>query len=548
MKHAAPHHTHNWALSRWGAVFHSSHLKNFGFGLLICALVCAPMLALIIEALRNFNSSTWRDLLAYTLPNASMNTFIILLFASITGLLYGAGSAIALQFCHIPMRCTLVFLCVLPLAMPTYISSLGLMMLLDQNANIWGAQTLRALLASPFGAGCMFGLSLSPYVFLTCTTYLQRVDLSCINAAYTMGISTPKIARDVLLPLLRPACVGGCALIGMEVLNDVGTVSFLGVTTLTTSAFHMWAAQGQLGTAAQISLIVLVLAFGLLAAERKARKALSFTIDANINAKPLTLKLHTFTHYLFIIPCLVPFLVVFFVPLFVFLRASWGQSLPAFTALATLHSIGLGCGVAVLCCVSAFILLGMRRHAPSRVMSALLRTATSGYGVPGTLIGLGLLLCLPMLRNSWEWLFPTYGDAVVRALLVSSPILVMIALWIRFISVAQAPIEAGIAALSPTLEQAAYTLGASPAHALRTIRLPLLMPAVLSAGLMVGIDSIKELPATLLLHPAGFETLPTLIYAATHREAYEEAAPAALVLIACCLPILFGVLKLVAKR
>ncbi len=523
------------------------------FGAMAVAfLVVLPVLVLAGHALMA-DSSHWAHLASYVLPQALLNTLLLLLGVGVVCAALGTGSAWLVTAYDFPGRSVLTWALLLPLAVPTYIVAFAY---LDLMHPIGPVQTfLRAVLGfdsprqfrlpdlrSLQGAIFVLGFVLYPYVYLATRVMFMSQAASLLEAARTLGASRSEVFRQVVIPLARPAIVVGLSLALLEALNDIGASEFLGVQTLTVSVYTTWTTRSDLGGAAQIALAMLCIIIVLIMLERHGRRRQRFASTQRMRPmQPRRLRGVAAIGALAL--GAVPVLLGFAIPsaylvseTFKRLNLVGGVSDQLLRALTnTLFLATTATLLAVACgLMLAWASRSMRESARFNLPRACVRLASLGYAVPGTVLAIGLLTPLLFTDRMLGQVFGYPG-----LLLMGSTAGLVIAYVIRFVAIPAGSIEAGLTRIPPSLEQASRLLGESSGGTLRRVHLPLLKPALAASALLVFVDTMKELPATLLLRPLNFETLSTWLYAEAARGTYEEGAVAALaIVVAGLLPVI----------
>ncbi len=518
----------------------------------VAFLVVLPVLVLAGHALMA-DSSHWAHLASYVLPQAMLNTLLLLLGVGVVCAALGTGSAWLVTAYDFPGRSVLTWALLLPLAVPTYIVAFAY---LDLMHPIGPVQTfLRAVLGydsprqfrlpdlrSLQGAIFVLGFVLYPYVYLATRVMFMSQAASLLEAARTLGASRSEVFREVVIPLARPAIVVGLSLALLEALNDIGASEFLGVQTLTVSVYTTWTTRSDLGGAAQIALAMLCIIIVLIMLERHGRRRQRFASTQRMRPmQPRRLRGVAAIGALAL--GAVPVLLGFAVPsaylvseTFKRLNLVGGVSDQLLRALTnTLFLATTATLLAVACgLMLAWASRSMRESARFNLPRACVRLASLGYAVPGTVLAIGLLTPLLFTDRMLGQLFGYSG-----LLLMGSTAGLVIAYVIRFVAIPAGSIEAGLTRIPPSLEQASRLLGESSGGTLRRVHLPLLKPALAASALLVFVDTMKELPATLLLRPLNFDTLATWLYAEAARGTYEEGAVAALaIVVAGLLPVI----------
>ena len=511
--------------------------------IVVAALMLLPVAALVWLAA--FGAGEGLAGIASTRPGrATLNTAILL--AGVGGLtaLVGAGTAWLVTFHAFPGRRALSWLLVLPLAVPTYLAAYAHAEFLSFTGPPQTA--LRALTgaASPRDywfpdvrslGGAIFVLStvLYPYVYLTTRAMLAVQGPRMAEACRMLGAGPARAARRVVLPLARPAIAVGVLLALMEALNDFGAVQHLGVRTLTRSVFSLWLNRGDLSGAAELALILLGVVLLLIVAERVARGRSRFAERDARHAPCAPPALAGWRRWGATALCTLPILAGFGVPAVVFARFALNRlplALDGRLHEAALTSLVIGALAAMLTVALALVaVLAARGRGPRS--NVLLRLSAIGYAVPGTVVALGLFLALAGFDNWLDARMRAWFGLSTGLLLSGSALIIVYAHAVRFMAMAEGSLSAGVARLSTNLEPAARVLGRDEAGALREVTLPLLKPAIGAAALLVFIDSVKELSATILVRPIGVNTLPTYAYELASQGRPEAAAWAALLIV-----------------
>lgn len=514
---------------------------------LVAVLMLAPVLGLAWAA-SDGSAGLWAHLWANVLPTALLNTGLLLLGVGVLVGVLGTGSAWLVTAFAFPGRKMLAWALLLPLAVPTYIAAFAYLDVLHPLGPVQGL--IRDLLGydSPRQfrlpdirhlAGCivLLGFVLYPYVYLTTRALFMTQAAGLLEAARSLGATPLQVFWRVALPLARPAIAVGVALALLETLNDIGASEFLGVQTLTVSIYTTWVSRGDLAGAAQIALAMLAVVALLLTLERYGRRRQRYA--SVLRPRPLQpQQLRGAPALLALLLGLLPVLLGFAVPAAYLLWEAAERLQVAGISPQLLVALWNTLRVALLATVVAMV-LGLLvawalRLAQSRRRRALAvtssRIAVLGYAIPGTVLAIGLLLPLGALDAMASSLLELAGSQP-RLLLMGSVSVLVLAYTLRFLAVSVGGIESGLARIPLSLDQAAANLGEGASGMLRRVHLPLLRPALAAAALLVFVDTMKELSATLVLRPMNFETLATWLYAEAARGTYEEGAVAALLIV-----------------
>ena len=435
----------------------------------------------------------------------------------------------------------------LPLAVPPYLAAYAFGEFFTftgpvQSAyrTILGFQTAQDYwfpdIRSTGGAALVLTCVLYPYVYLTSRVVFLMQGRNIADVARTLGARPAKVFWRVLLPVARPAIAAGVALVLMETINDIGASEYLGVRTLTFSVFTTWLNRGSLEGAAQISIVMLMLVVALLLAEQYARRRQRFhnSRATQLRARPPRTRLSGLAGAGTALLVLAPILLGFGIPLLIFGRYASNRlaslSEPAL-ADALLNSVLTAGTTAAVTVVLALLLLNAMRLSRAPLVAVLVRFGSVGYALPGTILGVGLLFSLARFDNALDAFARANFGISTGLLLTGSAAAVVLACSIRFLALAEGAIRSGLEKLPPHLDEAARSLGRTPGHSAAAVLLPLLKPAIMTAAVLVFVDTVKELSATILLRPFGFNTLATLVYENASRGAVEDGALAALLII-----------------
>ena len=521
---------------------YAKHRGLFAAAAVPAMLVLAPVLGLVVLALRG-DGALWPHIASYVLPDAVRQTAMLLAGTSVVAAIAGVGTAWLVTGFSFPGRSWLEWALLLPLAMPTYIVAYAYVDVLHPIGPVQTA--LRAMLGiadvrglvlpdvrSMAGTILVMGFALYPYVYLSTRAALLMQSAEAIEAARGLGASGSVLLRRVSLPIAAPAIGVGLGLVMMEVLADIGASEFLGVRTLTVAVYVTWTTRGSVEGAAQIALAMLALTFAVLAFERM----LSRRRDKSGGGErmPLRVVLSGAFAALAALCCAVPLLLGFVVPITHLVvnatirvaefglpkqLAAWIWNSTLFAALATIVTVGAG-----------FLIVFCQRQLGGKVTLALMRVSALGYALPGTVLAVGLLGPMAWFDDAVAAATDVLGSVVLPALSGSAAALVL-AYTVRFLAIPVNTLESAYGRIPTSIDDAARGLGAGDQALAWRVHLPLLTPAAAAAALLVLIECMKELPATLLLRPLNVETLATSIYAEASRGTYEDGAVAALAIV-----------------
>nr|WP_247654673.1 iron ABC transporter permease [Microvirga sp. HBU67558] len=508
-------------------------------------LILLPVAALIGIAAEG-DAEIWPHLIANVLPASIIDTLALLTGIGIVAGSMGITAAWLVTAHRFPGRGILVWLLPLPLAVPTYITayiyvevfdSAGLVQMALRDLMGWRSRTdywfpeVRSL------PGCILVMSavLYPYIYIAARAMFLTQSASMLEVARTLGASRIKLFRIIALPLARPALAVGVSLALLEALNDIGASEYLGVRTLTVSVYTTWLNRGSLPGAAQIACVMLAFVMGLILIERYGRRDRRYAASPKRHRNVHPVPLRGARRWAATVLCTVPVVLGFILPTAFLLRETFRGSLfGQFDAEFLAHfltTIGLSVFATCVVLLLAVVLVSSARLSKGPLTAGALFIGGLGYAVPGTVLALGLMTPLVGIDNLIGTLWRSLTGERLGLLLMGAAGGIVIAYVIRFLSIATGSLSAGLDRVSPSLEDAARTLGASRREMVRRIQLPLMRPALASAALLIFVDCIKELPATLLLRPLNTETLSTLVYTYASRGRFEDGSLAALVIV-----------------
>jgi iron(III) transport system permease protein len=509
----------------------------------VALLVAVPVLG-IVGHLFQPTGSSWREMAATVLPDYLATTFWLLLGV-------GAGTAIAgiatgwlVAMCRFPGRTLFEWALVLPLAMPAYVmaycygdllTAAGPVQSLLRTLTGWHVRDYWFPEVSSLGGAivlltCVF----YPYVYLLARTAFLEQSVCVLDAGRTLGSNAWRVFWRVALPLARPAIVAGVALALMEALADFGAVAYLSVQTFTTAIYSAWFSFGDRVAAAQLAAILLLLAFALLTIERVNRSSRRFHHTSS-HVRPLpAYDLRGWRAAFAIAACALPILVGFAIPA---LRLAWlalgtgdAQWGARYVGLV-LNSLTLSISAAIIAVLVATLLAWAARQHRSALLGAINRFAGMGYAVPGSIIAVGLLIPLAAFDNAFDrWLRETIGVSS-GLLLTGSIVAIVYGYVVRFLAVSLQSVEASLAKVTPSMDSAARTLGARTPDMLWRVHRPLVSGGLLTAGLIVFVEAMKELPATMIMRPFGVDTLAVQAFNLARDERLAEASTSALTIV-----------------
>lgn len=510
---------------------------------LVALLVAAPILA-VLWSLTQTSGDAWVHLGSTVLPGYVGNTLLLMVLVGIMTILLGVGSAWLIVSFEFPGQRILSWALVLPLAMPGYIIAYvytdllefaGPVQTLLRDITGWQAGDYAfPPIRSLGGAALMLSLVLYPYVYLLTRTSFQRQSVALVEATRVLGVSPTQAFLRVALPCARPAIAGGVALALMETIADYGVADYFGVSTLTAGIFRTWLGMGEPVAAAQIAAVLFLFAGALVVLERLNRQGtVANPLGRDVAAARIVLP--PLKSIAALLACALPVTFGFLLPAFVLIRYAINVGDPLlssqFLAFAG-NSLTVAAAAALIATGIALFLAYTERRDASMQNQLLIRLATLGYALPGAMIAIGILALAGTLDTKLAIFMRDTLGMEPRLLLTGTIAGLLFAYVARFLTAAFNSTQAGLEKIHGTLDDAARMLGAGPGRVLTAIHLPLLRGPLLAGFLLVFIDVMKELPATLLLRPFNFETLATRTYRLASDERLAEASTAALLIVA----------------
>ncbi len=532
-----------------------------GFLALAVAILLIVPVAWVAFSIFAEDKGTLAHLAQTVLPDYVANTLVLILGVGIGVLIVGTSTAWLVVMCEFPGRRFFEWALIVPLAIPAYIIAYAYTDILSHPGIV--QSTLRELtgwgprdywfpnIRSLGGAMAMFIFVLYPYVYLLARNAFLEQSTCYTDVSRTLGRTAFQTFRQISLPLARPALAGGVTLALMETLADFGTVAHFGVHTFTTGIYRAWLSMDDLVAAGQLATMLLAVVLTVVLVERAARRQAKFHHSRRVG-EFFRCPLSGARAWLAILACSTPVLLGFVLPVVILINLSYVDGHDLFTQrYATLigNSLKLGFLAALAAVAPALILAYAARLAAGPVTRAAVRMANLGYAVPGSVIAVGILMPLATFDNAVDaFMQATFGIST-GLLLTGSLAALVFAYVVRFMAVALTTVEASLAKIPDAMDDAARSLGESRFGTLRRIHMPLLSGGLMTAGLIVFIDVMKELPATLILRPFNYDTLAVQAYRLASDERLAQASTPSLVLVAAGLiPVILLSRRIMATR
>lgn len=527
-------------------------LESLG-ALFIAAIIAIPILTIFYMALSS-EKNIWPHLSSTVLPGYIITTLIVLFGVGLITLVIGIGLAWIVTVYNFPFRRILEWLCLIPLAMPTYIIAYTYGEIFDYPGFlqsslrfIFGWQSYKDYWFPDIysNGGVIFVMSfvLYPYVYLTSRAAFLRQSISLIEVSNTLGYSLTSSFFRIALPMARPAIIIGLILVMMESMNEFAAFEYYGVNTLSVGVYVTWLEKNNLSGAAQIAIFMLIFVFLLMIIERKLRNKRSFVQKNNNTLAINRVQLVGLRAYIISMICFLPILIGFIFPSIVLLdfiiQRYYEIDIIKYLQLV-LNSIYLSSFAAFLTLVISIYLINVSISSNNFIIKLSIGVSRLGYALPGVVLALGIIVPVITVDNFLKGLIGDVFGISMGLIISGTAIGVLYAYIVRFLTIAYGTIESGFSALNPDLGAASRVLGRSRIQTLLGIQLPIIKPALIAAVLLVFVDSMKELPATLLLRPFNFDTLATHVYTYASLSSLEDAALPAMTIVAVgIIPIIF---------
>jgi iron(III) transport system permease protein len=518
-------------------------------------LVATPIIV-VMSSLATPSGEIWAHLWRTYLLELVWNTLVLIAGVGVGVLLLGTGLAWLVTMYRFPGRRLFEWLLILPMAMPTYVIGFVFLAVFDYTGPVqytwrwmFGPKIWFPDIASAGGIVLVMTLVLYPYVYLLTRTGFSEHSASTVEVARALGLGGLAVFWKVMLPLARPSIATGLALALMEALADFGTVGIYGYSTFTVAIYRVWFGLFNRDAATELASVLLCFTFGLLILERYMRGRARFS-QTEGRVRPISPRLLVgWRAWAATAICGGVVTAAFLVPivqlLYWTLATLGGPEADARYPVFLMNTLMLAAVTALIAVIAAVILTYGLRLSRSPILPCIARFASMGYALPGSVIAVGVLIPLSFLDH-------TLDDFLRRSFGISSGLLLtgsmaglVFAYLVRFLAISSQTVEASLVKIPPSMDMAARSLGTSPGGVLRRIHLPLLRGGLGCAAILVFVDAMKEMPATLLLRPFGYDTLAVRIWQLTSESFWEAAALPALTIVAGgLLPVLLLIRRL----
>ena len=514
----------------------------------LAVIVMLPLIA-VFSSWSHIDSPIWAHLAQVVLPELLVNTLYLVIGVGIGVTILGVGLAWLTSMCDFPGRRFFDWALVLPFVLPSYVLAFVVLGLFDFSGPVQSA--LRQWFTpkgyyfpqinSTGGVITVMTLSLYPYVYMLARSAFINQGRSAFEAARGLGLSPWQTFYKVNVPIARPAIIAGLSLALMEVLADFGTVAVFNYDTFTTAIYKTWFSLFDLRAASQLASLLLILVLLLLSLEKGLRGRAQYH-ETTLNKQAGRIRLRGWQAQMATLAAITIITLGFVLPLIQLSVWSYlAYEVDRYRHYGTLlyNTVLLGMMVSILTVTAAMILAITQRHYRSVLVKLSVSIATIGYALPGSVLAVGMMLALISIDNTLSALVALAGWHLSVPILTSTIIALLLAHTARFLVVGYGPIDSSLQGIQKNLLEAAQGLGVSTGLTTLKIYAPLLKSGLLTAGLLVLVDVMKEMPATLLLRPLGWDTLSVKIYELTTEGEWERAAlPSMMLIVASLLPMI----------
>ena len=525
----------------------------YASALIFVSLILALPLFAVISSFLIPAPDIWQHLLDTVLKEYILNSLILMLGVGSLTLVLGIVPAWLVTMCHFPLSRTLEWALLLPLAIPAYIIAYTYTGILDASGPVqlfireltgWQyGEYVFPEVRSIGGAITMLSFVLYPYIYLISRAAFIEQSICALEVARTLGCGPYKTFFRVALPLARPAIIVGLSLVLMETLADYGTVQYFGIATFTTGIFRTWFGLGSSAAAAQLSALLMLFIVVLIYLEYWSRKQQRYYHTSNRYSSLTQKKLRGRYAYFAFIFCVLPVLMGFLIPVFFLIKwalLTYQKVINQQFINLMLNSIVLAACAAVVATVLALFMAYGKRRMSGPLIRIAVNLSGMGYAIPGTVIAVGVMLPFAWLDKLIDGFFRAHFDYSTGLLLSGTLVALMFAYMARFLAVSLKTVDAGLAKIKPSMDEAGRSIGLNASALVRKVHMPMMRGSLLTAVLLVFVDVLKELPATLILRPFNFNTLAIRAYELANEERLADAAcPSLAIVLIAIIPVIY---------
>ena len=519
--------------------------------LFISIIISFPLISLIFNSIKNFNYN-WNAVIILEIWDYLYNSISIIFFQSIFVIFFGVSCAWIVTKYKFPFRKIIDLFLLLPLSIPPYIAAISYGEIFDYSSYLqtFSRQNFANVIPHDFlnirslpGVIFIFSITLYPYVYIISRAAFSEISNTYTDIGRTLGLKQANIFFKVILPLAIVPILGGVILSILESLNDFGTVQYYGISTFTTGIYKTWVGLGDINLAAQISIFFLFFIFIIIFLQKRfffyEKKDLKISSYKETKLKFLSKSQNIFLIFF----CLIPPVLGFFIP-FVFLLLNSIKSLEFFilkdTIVNTLNTVFLGLSVSLIIIILSLLINYSVRIKKTKINLFFNKISSLGYAIPGSIVAFGILIPFTFLDNFIIIFFQNNLQLNIEAFFTGSIFILCFAYIVRFFTISQTNLESSFNRISNNIDDTARVLGKKPLPILFNIHLPLMSLSILLTLILVFIEVIKELSATLILRPFNFDTLAIQVYEyASEEKIIESSVPSLIIVVLCVIGIIF---------
>ena len=515
-------------------------------------LVISPLVIIALSIFATDSIQILAHLWNTVLDAYVINSLLLLAGVGLLILIIGVPTAWLTSVCEFPGRKIFQWALLLPLAFPAYIIAYTYTGILDYAGPVF--TLLRELIGRPLadqlyfpirsvpGATAMLALVLYPYVYLLTRVAFLEQSVRAIEVSRTLGYSIRQGFFRLAIPLARPAIVTGVSLALMETLADYGTVQYFGISTFTTGIFRAFYGMDSLTAASQLATVLMLFVAFLIFCERYSRRRARYDANKKYSTHGLRIQLVGKQVAAAWLTCAIPILLGFVIPALILLKWTLFDATWQFATFADLvwNSFFLAFLAAVIAVIFSTILCYAKRRSKDRFIHGVINISGLGYAIPGTIIAIAVISPLVWIDHQLINIFGLFSDYEFGLILSGSIFALLFAYTARFIAISSGSIQSGLEKITPNMDYSARTLGYKPSEVLRLVHVPLIRSSLLTAFLIVFVDVLKELPATLILRPFNFNTLAVRAFELASDERLVDAAlPSLMIILTGIIPVIF---------
>ena len=517
------------------------------FSLLVSIIISIPILSLMTNLLFNYSDS-WASIIHLDIWRYIFNSLNIIFFQSIFVILFGVSTAWVVTIYDFPLKNFFKFALLLPLAIPTYVAAIVYAGLFDYSSdfqiflrNITNIDINSPNIRSLSGVIFIFSITLYPYVYILSRAAFSEVSKSYSEVGKTLGLNTTNIFFKIFLPLTSFAILGGTILSVLESLNDFGTVQYFGVDTFTTAIYKTWMGLGEIETAAQLSIFFLFFILIIIFIYRRLTAFKKININTNIFYELKSIETNKLKGIFFFIICFIPVFLGFIIPftfLIIWSFQVWDLNLIKVSLINSFNTVTLAFFSTLLIIILSILINYSLRIRSTKLNIFFKNISSLGYAIPGSVIAIGIIVPFVFLDDFIIHFFQTNLNKDLAPFFSGSVFVLIFAYVVRFFTISQTNIETAFYRIPVSIDNTATILGKKPFFTLCNVHIPIMSMSIILASILIFIEIIKELSATLILRPFNFNTLAVQVYEyASEEKILESAVPSLIIVILCIIGI-----------